>query len=428
MPDASAQDTPITTPEQRRRAFRLLFVCLVCVGMGHTIMFSLLPPLARELGMTETQTGYIHMSAAIVWVLLSPWWGRRSDLWGRRPVILIGLLGFSLSSVMFAFAVDWAMAGWVSVPAALGLMIFSRLVYGILGCGVMPAAQAYVADRTTPEERTAGLAGLGAAFGLGSTLGPAVGGALVVLSLVAPFHGLALLSLASALAIWFLLPERTLPRQQQSGGKLHPWDGRVVWHLAVGLLMGTVQSIIFLTVAFLFMDVLVLNARDAAQMVGVGMMASSMAALFAQIVIAQKLSLPPSTLLWLGAVINAASFGLFLVAESYGPLVFALVLSGLGIGIARPGNIAAASLSVGPAEQGRVAGLMNATIAAGWIITPVVALPLYRQGAHIPYALGLGLSLVLIAIVVLHPAMRRAGPGTSPAPLPETTDPSFPGT
>ncbi|WP_439815948.1 MFS transporter [Zavarzinia sp. CC-PAN008] len=396
-----------STPQQRRQAFRLLFLCLCCMGMGQTIIFSILPPLAREMGLAEWQVGSIFLASSIVWVVVSPWWGRRSDQWGRRPVILLGLVGFAISTVLFALVIEAALAGWIAIALAWPLMIASRLFYGVLGSGSMPSAQAYIADRTTRAERTPYLAGLGAAFGLGATLGPGLASALVVLGLLAPFYGLAVLALASAAAIWFLLPERTLPQVSADRPRLSVFDPRVRWHLVVGLLMGTTMAIVVQTVGFLFIDQLKLDVHEAAQMVGVGMMASSMAALFAQIVIAQRFRVSAGTLLWSGCVVIIVAFVIFLASRSYGPLVMALVLTGLGSGMARPGNVAAASLAVEPEEQGGVAGLTNATGAAGFILAPLIGLPLYRFDPLYPYWLCLVLSIVTLAIVLRHPEMRQ---------------------
>src|SRR6266849_2044966 len=68
-----------------QRAFALLFGCLVCVGMGQSMLFSILPPAARQIGISPFQVSTIFATSASIWVFISPMWGRRSDVVGRRP-------------------------------------------------------------------------------------------------------------------------------------------------------------------------------------------------------------------------------------------------------------------------------------------------------------------------------------------------------
>src|SRR5262249_60742154 len=102
----------------------------------------------------------IFATSATLWVFVSPKWGRRSDVVGRRPVILIGLLGFALSMAMLATMIEIGLAKWLPVVAVYPLMVASRCLFALFGSGTGPASQAYVADRTTRAERTAG-GGLG---------------------------------------------------------------------------------------------------------------------------------------------------------------------------------------------------------------------------------------------------------------------------
>ena len=92
------QPTKETTKTERTRGLSLLFVCLLSLGMGQSLFFALLPPIARDLGLSEVQVSAIFTLSAVLWVVMSPFWGRRSDIWGRKPVILLGLVGFGIST------------------------------------------------------------------------------------------------------------------------------------------------------------------------------------------------------------------------------------------------------------------------------------------------------------------------------------------
>src|ERR1700690_2429614 len=148
----------VTTQSERRRAFGILFVSLVCMGAGQTVLFNILPPLSRQLGLSTVQTTSVFAVSAAVWVVTSTYWGRKSDRWGRKPVMLLGLLSFAASFALFASVMLGGLQHWLPAFAIFPLMVVTRSIYGLLGSGTQPASQAYVADRTTPAERRQGVA------------------------------------------------------------------------------------------------------------------------------------------------------------------------------------------------------------------------------------------------------------------------------
>ena len=104
VPEAPAQETVqrVTTRAERRRAFGILFGSMMCLGAGQSVMFAVLPSLARELGLTELQASLPFVASAVIWVFSSGYWGRKSDLSGRRPIIILGLFAFGVSFASFA--------------------------------------------------------------------------------------------------------------------------------------------------------------------------------------------------------------------------------------------------------------------------------------------------------------------------------------
>ena len=408
--DADASPMQATTPEERSRAFTILFFSLMCLGAGQSVMFAILPSLARKLGLTEFQASLPFVTSAAIWVFSSGFWGARSDLWGRKPVMLLGLVAFGISFGLFAVMAQLGIAALIPVAAAYPLMIAARALYGLFGAGTAPSAQAYVADRTTPEERTRGVATIGAAFGLGTTVGPGIGAVLVVFGLFAPFYFTAIAAFASAAAIWLFLPERTAPHLHvEPAGRLRWSDARVWPFILYGLGVSTAAAIPIQTVGYLFIDMLHLNPAEAPQYTGIGLVASSLAALFAQLVIVQRFNISVRALIRWGAIIALAANLLFAIGHQFGPLVFALILSGLGFGLVRPGYAAAASLAVDPDEQGAVAGLVGATNGAGFIFGPMIATALYRWSPSAPYLFGAALMAALCAYALLSPHLRSAG-------------------
>jgi MFS family permease len=397
-------------PDERNRAFAILFLSLMCLGAGQSVMFAVLPSFARQLGLSEFEASLPFVASATIWVFSSGFWGELSDRWGRKPVMLLGLVAFGISFASFAAIANLGIDRVLPVMVAYPLMIAARAIYGIFGSGTSPAAQAYVADRTTREERTRGVATINAAFGLGTSIGPAIGGVLVVFGLFAPFYFTAFTAFASAAAVWFLLKERDVPRIRRGHAATVHWHDARVWpFILFGLGVSTAGAIPIQTVGYLFIDVLHFKPSVAPQYIGIGLVASSLAALFAQLVVVQRFNISARTLIRLGSLVAVAAFVLFAIGHQFGPLVFALILSGLGLGMMRPGYAAAASLAVDPHEQGAVAGLTGATSGAGFIFGPMIATGLYRLSPAAPYIFGAVLMAVLYAYALLSPHLRYAG-------------------
>jgi len=406
---ARASGTGVTTPAERRRAFAVLFVSLTCMGAGQTVLFNILPPLSRQLGLSEIETTGIFSVSAAIWVVTSAFWGKKSDRWGRKPIMLMGLVAFAASFALFATVILAGLNHWLPAVAIFPLLILTRSVYGLLGSGTAPASQAYVADRTTPRERLSGVATIGSAFGVGTVVGPGIASLFAVIGLLAPFYFIVLLSLASAAAIWFLLPERTPPRHREAvASSLNWYDRRILPFVIFAIGLSVANTVPIQTMGFFFIDVLKIKPEVAAQFILVGQMATSMAALFAQLVVVQRFPFSARALTYCGLVAAFVSFAIFLLTGHFGPLVVALALSGLGFGMARPGFVSGASLSVAPHEQGAVAGIIGGVSAIGFIFGPLIGW-MYEQSPYVPYWFG-GVTMVLLTIyMAISPTLRNAG-------------------
>ncbi len=381
------------------------------MGMGQSMLFAILPPAAREIGISPFQVSLIFATSASIWVFVSPMWGRRSDVWGRRPVILIGLLGFALSMTLLATAMKIGLAHLLPVLLVYPLMIAARSVFALMGSGTGPASQAYVADRTSPSERTAGVALMSAALGVGQTVGPGVGALLAVLGVLAPLYFSAGLAVVSALAIWFFLPEDGPPIDKSTGRppRMSFRDHRIVPFLLVAASLQAVRSTTVITLAFFLQDALKLNARETVQYSGIGFVALALAGLFAQLVVVQRFQPSARTMIRAGIPFALAAFVLFSAGSGFALYVLALVLLGIGLGLVRPGNAAAASLSVGAHEQGAVAGLTGAIGVIGNVFGPMLGTSLYQYRHTAPYLLNATVMAVALVFVFAHPRLRALG-------------------
>ena len=406
---AAIADSP-TSPRARAFAIALLLVGAVCAGMGQTIVFSVLPPLAREIGLSDLQVGLIFMLSAMCWVSFGPRWGLVSDQRGRKPLILIGLVGFAVSMLLFGASIRLGVVGAISGMPLYALMVGTRMLYGVFGSAGPPAAQAYIADRTSAKDRTAGIASFSAAFGLGAMLGPGFGAAAAIFGPVAPFFAMAILASVMSLAVSVFLPERTKPVERGPRPKLKLSDARLRPFLIFGLIFGVVNAIPIQTVGFYFIDRLGFSTELAPQLVGIGLMGGAMASLFSQLVIVQRFGLAPRALMRIAPALIIIGHLLIWTTASLGPVVFGMVIAGFGAGLAVPGFNAAASLAVRQDEQGAAIGLANAAGASGFIISPIIGFGLYALAPQAPYIFTMMLAIVLWIFALNSRAIKNAHP------------------
>lgn len=181
----------------------ILFLTVFVDLVGFGIVLPLLPLYADRFGASGTEIGVLVLSYSAAQLLLAPIWGRLSDRFGRRPILIIGLVGSALSYLVFAYA------------GSLLVLLLSRIMAGVGGANI-PVAQAYIADITPPHRRAGNMGLIGAAFGLGFIFGPAIGGLLAPVAPELPGLAAAGLCLSNALLAVFLLPESLTPSEREA--------------------------------------------------------------------------------------------------------------------------------------------------------------------------------------------------------------------
>ena len=193
-------------------AKRTLLLAAAAMGFAQTVVFAILAPLGREIGLIEVQIGAIISCSSLTIFLVSPLWGRASDMWGRRKVLLIGLFGYSAGTIFFAGVFQAALLGYLIPLIALALLIATRVANAVVMAAVTPSANAYMADITTVKDRIKGMGAIGAATNIGSILGPAVGGLLASISLLTPLYFSVILTLGAAVLAVYALPVLPKPK------------------------------------------------------------------------------------------------------------------------------------------------------------------------------------------------------------------------
>jgi MFS transporter, DHA1 family, tetracycline resistance protein len=179
---------------KNRSPLLIIFITVFIDLVGFGIVIPVLPLYAQKFGASETVIGLLLAIYSVMQFIFAPILGKLSDRVGRRPVLLVSLIGTAIGFVAMGLA------------GTLWMLFVARIIDGITG-GNISTAQAYIADVTSPEERSKSMGLIGAAFGLGFIFGPFLGGVLSKVSLAAPFYFAAGLAAANALALYFLLPE-----------------------------------------------------------------------------------------------------------------------------------------------------------------------------------------------------------------------------
>ena len=350
--------------------FTTVFIDLV----GFGIVIPVLPFYAEgtRFNASPRTVGFLFASYSIMQLIFSPVLGRLSDKYGRRPVLLISIIGTGIGFLILGFA------------TTLWMLFAGRILDGITG-GNISTAQAYIADITTKEERAKGMGLLGAAFGLGFIFGPAIGGILSRWGVAVPFLFAAGLCFANALLLYFTLPETVTPDHP---ARVSAAGGRGFSQLIESLMQPRLGFVLIIYFLFIVAFSIMTTSFSLFTMFRFGYDAQHNGYLFAYVgVIAVIIQggligrlvkrfgeLP---LVIVGALLFAGSlFAVPFVGPATGGLLGLLIGGGIfsiGNSLSGPALTSLASKSVGPAEQGGVLGVTQSAASLARAVGPSLA-------------------------------------------------------
>lgn len=419
----------------------LLFTIMLVTAAGNTAMQSVMPSIGTKLGVEDVWISLAYTWSALLWVILAPRWARRSDHRGRKAMMAMGLTGFILSMALCGLVLWFGLNGFLSVTITLLLFALARSLYGWFGSAAPPAVQAYVASRTSRDERTQAMALIASSFGLGTVIGPALAPLLIfpASGLAGPFIAFTIFAVMVLAALRLFLPDDTPsyaarggvvsapfsagadPAVDTVGGDAAADDGAVRqaqdpeasaiphlhWHdrrlrpwLLTGLLGGHAQAAMLGIIGFFILDRLDLRGTpDAATgTIGLVLMIGAIAMLLAQWGLIPMLKLGPrSSLMW-GVALAAMGVATFSIAHDLHSITVGFAIASVGFGLYRPGFTAGASLAVGRIEQGQVGGIVASVNGSAYVVAPTLGVWLYGHHAMVGFA---AICLLLLAVFLI---------------------------
>ena len=255
---------------------------LFTVGLGQSFVFVLVPPLARDLGLSEIQTSSIFAISALAWASTSAFWGRTSDKYGRRNVAILGLLGYAISLIALITPLFLVERNMLHITFLFPALILGRLINGLVGSATRPASFAYVADTTSKEKRTLKFARLESSFLLGTVAGPLIGGFLFLITKETPFYVFSFFALIAAFGIYSKL-EPTNPKrnEEKSLNKIKWTSSTVLPFLAFAAILSLCQASLIQSIGFYITD-LFGNFQDLPTLISMTFALLSISTIFSQ--------------------------------------------------------------------------------------------------------------------------------------------------
>jgi MFS transporter, DHA1 family, tetracycline resistance protein len=405
----------------KKASLGAIFLTMFLDILGFSLVLPFLAEEARSLfGVSTFTASLLGASYSLMQFLFVPLWGRTSDTYGRRPVLVWSVLATAVGMLGLFTALIYG--------TNVGYLFAARMFSGIATAN-LGTASAYIADVTKPEERAKGMGLIGIAFGLGFILGPALGGLTSDLLLINGRKGGLPCLIAAGLSFvnfaWvFLRVGESLPPDKRSTStrKLVPLDIAALAKVLARPELGAAIFVNFLVILFFTCldqtfrffnaDLFGLSARGTGLVFGfIGVCAA-----FVQGGLVRRLSgkVAEAKMLRVGVLVQVFAFAGLALAPSFGlgALLGACALLALGNGLSQPSASAFISKQATGAEQGEVLGTNQGMAALARTIGPALGGFLYYQlGPRAPYwSAALGMCLALLATLMLRAAPKISAP------------------
>ncbi|MBN1429180.1 MAG: MFS transporter [Anaerolineae bacterium] len=389
----------------------ILSATLVIIMLGYGMVQPLFPFLVKQFGASGKDLGLLISAYAVMQLIFAPLWGGLSDRVGRKPILAIGILGYSLAMLLFGLSTEW----W--------MLFLSRTLSGILSSATLPTAMAYISDSTSEKERGSSMGILGAAMAVGVILGPGIGGWLARVSLSTPFFLGSGIAFLSFLSVWIWLPESLLPELRRTTQDKPPIFQLTYWREA---LRGPLAGLLLLTlmVSFGMTNFQGIFGLYALQRYGYGseqiggiFMILGCAMLLAQGVLTGVLikRLGEVAVIRLSLIVTVVGFLLMTLATTYLTVLLTTSIFILAIALLGPALNALISERTSM-PQGITMGLANVFTSLGRIVGPIWAGYVFDLNINYPYFSGA--AIVFVGFLVSFIGVSRdVGDAKSPRPI-----------
>ena len=382
---------------------------LFTVGLGQSFVFVLVPPLARDLGLSEIQTSSIFAISALAWATTSAFWGRTSDKYGRRNIAILGLVGYSISLIALITPLFLAQKNLLNVTLLFPALVLGRLINGLVGSATRPASFAYIADITSKDNRTVKFARLESSFLLGTVAGPLVGGFLFLISNETPFYVFSGLAFIAAIGIYRKLDSVT--KKKNTVKKLNKinWYSSTIWpFLAFAAVLSLCQASLLQSIGFYITD-LYSDFENLPTLISMTFALLSISTIVSQYIFTDAFPMNNFNLLLFGTLLLIFSYFTMAFYQTISVYYLSIIVLGFGFGMTRPALASSLSLAQSPENQGSAAGYLGSVIPIGHMTTPFIAMPIYSINPAYLYYFSSVLCITLIIFIISQPILKKSG-------------------
>ena len=382
---------------------------LFTVGLGQSFVFVLVPPLARDLGLSEIQTSSIFAISALAWATTSAFWGRTSDKYGRRNIAILGLVGYSISLIALITPLFLAQKNLLNVTLLFPALVLGRLINGLVGSATRPASFAYIADITSKDNRTVKFARLESSFLLGTVAGPLVGGFLFLISNETPFYVFSGLAFIAAIGIYRKLDSVT--KKKNTVKKLNKinWYSSTIWpFLAFAAILSLCQASLLQSIGFYITD-LYSDFDNLPTLISMTFALLSISTIVSQYIFTDAFPMNNFNLLLFGTLLLIFSYFTMAFYQTISVYYLSIIVLGFGFGMTRPALASSLSLAQSPENQGSAAGYLGSVIPIGHMTTPFIAMPIYSINPAYLYYFSSVLCITLIIFIISQPILKKSG-------------------
>ena len=381
---------------------------LFTVGLGQSFVFVIVPPLARELGLSEVQASSVFALSAIGWALTSAAWGRASDKYGRRNIAILGLFGYSASLIAMITPLFLVEKNILDLVFLFPLLVFGRMLNGLLGSATRPASFAYIADTSSKDKRTVKFARLESSFLIGTVAGPLIGGFLILISKETPFYIFSFLGLVASVGIYRNIENKpSLILTNQDNSSKVSWRSNTVWPF---LFLASISSLclasLIQTIGFYLFDTFP-DIDDLPVVISMTFALLSISTIVSQYLFTDAFPLKNDKLLIYGVLLLCFSYIVMAFYPKISVYYLAIIVNGLGGGLLRPAISSSLSLAQSPEHQGSVAGYLGSVYPIGHILTPILAMPIYAYNPAYLYYFSSFLCFICFLFIMTHAVFKQ---------------------